>query len=570
MADNKGLSPEELKELQELEELDQLEALEKSGQLEKAEGVSAPQSALLGAQEGLTFGAASKLAGVAGALGGKFGGDVRPISEIYQEAQSEDKALREAAKEQNPASYIAGQLGGGVLMPVPGGAALKGLGAVEKTAAQGLIGGGLEAAGRTESLSELPGNVIKGAAVGGLAGGAVGRLGQLASRITEGARKGAGQLAVKATGATASQAEKFAPEAGKELLDRGIVSFGSTPEKIAQKAAGQMDEANAILDKSLSALTEKGAVVPKDQIISKLQQEAAALSQNPSKADVVRKLKTIMEDVAAGPDQIPLQLAEETKRGFQALSNFADPTGTMATKAAGRTYREGVEEAALAADPSIQQQFLQAKESYGLLAPIQEAAQKRALQQQQAPVGGLLDVGAVGVGLATGNPLAALISPAIRSQITKRAPSAAAVTLNLIPRTVDGIKAALPAIAQKSPQMALELESILKLPRENAAKALGQLVSQFPNEVEPSEYPSEFEGKLHSDEDRAAYKTKLDQELPPRERAKALSALNKDGTIAQRAPQVPVEPVTEQAPPKRVPSLSEMANRASTIKKREF
>lgn len=77
--------------------------------------VSALQGFGTGLQEGATFGFADELAGAAGALGGLSGGDVRPMSEIYQEARDEARAENARIREGAPVSSFVGNIAGGAI-----------------------------------------------------------------------------------------------------------------------------------------------------------------------------------------------------------------------------------------------------------------------------------------------------------------------------------------------------------------------------------------------------------------------------------------------------------------------
>src|SRR6185312_3328327 len=63
-----------------------------------------------------------------------------------------------------------------------------------------------------------------------------------ASNVAGDALKGfAEKKAIASTGATGAQAAKFAPNAGRELLDQGIVGFGNSQAQVANKAAAALE-----------------------------------------------------------------------------------------------------------------------------------------------------------------------------------------------------------------------------------------------------------------------------------------------------------------------------------------
>ncbi len=241
------------------------------------------------------------------------------------------------------------------------------------------------------------------------AGGQIaGKAIQAVPKIVSGAgnylKNSAEKLAENATGATRVQAEKFADGAGRELLDRGIVKFGDSAEQIAARSAKEIKAAEQGIDSSLKALDDAGAKVDVNTVVSNLESKIAQLKKDPSQADIVKKLEGIVLDITGtGESSITLNAAEKTKRGFNKMAkNWMNPEQGEAGKAAYLAYRDAVEESAKAADPAIAKTFTNSKKTFGLMAPIEEAASKRAAQLNQSPIGGFLDVtsGLVGGGVA--------------------------------------------------------------------------------------------------------------------------------------------------------------------------
>src|SRR5690606_24409579 len=71
--------------------------------------------------------------------------------------------------------------------------------------------------------------------------------------------------------------------------------------------------------------------------------------------------------------------------------------------------------------------FGQAKKTYGMLSPVQEAAEKRAAQQAQSPLGGFGDIVAGGLGMGAGGPVGAAKAVALKRLVMPRTASSAAV-----------------------------------------------------------------------------------------------------------------------------------------------
>jgi hypothetical protein len=272
-----------------------------------------------------------------------------------------------------------------------------------------------------------------------VAGGATKAL----SLVDDAVKGGAGKLgaaaekaAVRATGATGAQASKFAEDAGRELLDRNLVRFADSPQRVASRTGKALDAANAEIDSALKSLDAKGVKVDAEKISSVLQEKINALRADPSKADVAKILEGELDNVAKaakakGAPSVPVSEAEQIKRGYnRKAGNWMDPEKGQAGKEMYQTYRRAVEDAATAADPALAGKFKDAKDTYGLLAPIQEAAERRGLTTQQSPLGGLLDISTGGAGAMVGGPVGAVAAPIARRVVAPRLASSWAVTLD--------------------------------------------------------------------------------------------------------------------------------------------
>lgn len=356
---------------------------------------------------------------------------------------------------------IVGGIGGGILGAPAGPVGSVGAGALGYAGGKELsdilknrlLGDQATSVDPIEQAKRVGGNLTEGAAMemGGQATGSV--LGSLASKIGSKAGSVAEKLAVKATGATGKQAADFAPNAGRELLDRGLVRFGDSAENIAGRTEGAMDSANAAIDSALKSLDAKGVTASADNVVSELQNHIKNLQRDPSQAGVVKNLQGIVDDIIqTGESNVPVSAAETTKRGFnQGAGNWMDPQAGQANKKAYLAYRDEVERAAQAADPSVASQFKEGKDTYGLLSPIQEAAQKRGLQQNQSPLGGLGDWAAGGAGSVAGGGPGAAMGVAAKRFVAPRAASAGAVSADKISQAL--LKSPqMTALFQKNPQ----------------------------------------------------------------------------------------------------------------------
>lgn len=371
--------------------------------------------------------------------------DVENLKKAYYDAKNAE--LSEIQKDivQKPEESIAYDLVGGAVSPVS--KIGKGLSLVKQAA----IAGGLSGYGASEGGTAL--EDFWAATIGAATGGAIGKA---ASKLGSASSKAAEELAENATGATAVQASKFKDGAGRELLDKGIVSFLDSPENIAAKSDAAIKQAERTIDSALKALDKKGVVVSADKIAASLEEKIAKWSQDPSMAPVVRKLRSIVDDIYdTGRSNVKISEAEITKRGYNTIAkNWLDPDQGRAGKVAYLAYRDAVEEAAQVVDPKIAQSFIGAKKVYALMSPIREAAERRALQLNQSPIGGLLDVAAATTGTVAGGPAAGVgagaITAAGRRALAPRAASTAAVSLDLVSKMLSE-SSALSQIAAKNP-----------------------------------------------------------------------------------------------------------------------
>ena len=306
-------------------------------------------------------------------------------------------------------------------------------------AKQAALIGGITGFGGSESDS-VSGDIANTALGAGIGFG-VGKIGEkIAGKLTN----KAGDLAENAVGATATQAEKMKPDTGKELLKQGIVSYLDNPEAIAAKSDTVMRQAGRTIDKTLQALDKKGVEVNVDEIVSTLENKAQELSTNPAAADVVKKLNKIIKNIyAAGESKVPVSKAEIIKRSYGnsfPKNAWFNEAKSEAEKMAYLVYRDAVDNATQVIDPELAKEFIGAKKVYGMLKPVRDAAQRRAIQQNQSPVGGLLDVATAGATATTGNvgPIGQVVAAGARREMAPRLSSTLAKGMYDVAQDVAG------------------------------------------------------------------------------------------------------------------------------------
>lgn len=240
------------------------------------------------------------------------------------------------------------------------------------------------------------------------------------------------QFATNATGATGKQVSEFEPTAGRELLNRGLVKFGDSPSNIGSRVSAASNKTGQDIGNTLKELDAQGVTASADNVVSDLQNKISLLKLDPSQAPVVRKLQSMIDDIVeTGRSSVPISEGEITKRGYRkAAGNWMDPDAGAAGKEAYLSYMNEVENAANKANPELANKFIKDKETYGLLAPIKEATERRAATLQQTPLGGLGDISAATAGAVAGGPFGAIPAVVAKKVIFPRISSSSAVTSN--------------------------------------------------------------------------------------------------------------------------------------------
>lgn len=411
-----GLTPEEAQELAMLEQ-------ELSGSMSGSEAYAR--------------GVIQGLPGV-GTWADEIEGGIRSITgEDYKTERNKVREQYKQAQQQHPTKYMAG-----VMSPTLAMAPIKSI-PVLGTGISGVLGT-IEGAGASEeeSLSGISKDALMSGGLSAATAGIGNKLAQFSSKKISGLgnlfqSKGA-KWAENATGATAKQTEKFAENAGEELLSRGLVKFGDTPLKISKRVAAAESEAAKEIDLALAQLDASGVKASKENVIKALNEKIELLRDDSSKIDVIRKLEQSIDDikVSSGKGPKSLSATEQEKRGWGAkLKNaWQDEAKGESDKAVYLSFRDEVERAAQEANPQLAEKFKEGKETFGLLTPIQEAASRRAAQQTQSPWGGFLDVvsGAGGAAYSDDPLSGAALGVLGRRFIAPRVSSSSAVTINKI------------------------------------------------------------------------------------------------------------------------------------------
>lgn len=438
------------------------------GAAQSAQGAppSALESLLRGGVQGATLGFGDEIQGAGEAAYQKLVGDDggNSFSDLYGQDVDSARQANAAAQAAHPYLYGAGNVAGGLATGVATSGlapAIEGVTGLGATASRVLTGAGMGALsgigyGNGQSINNSAQQALEGALVGG--GLSAAFEGAANAMDPDALSASANKFATNATGATGVQVSRFDPDAGQELLSRGIVGFGDTQADIAKKATDALDQSRQGISDSLNALDAAGASpISKDDVVKYLQDKLGDLSNSPAQAGTAKQIQSVIGDFENGPDSYTLNGLENEKRLFQDRPNWNDPAMSDANIQVSDALRQLVEDKATSIDPTLSAQFQDAKADYGLLKPIQEAAQRRANVTQQSPYGGFMDTAAVTGGVATGHPLAAIAAPIARRVLAPRIGSSVASALNTASNAVSTIgdvgAQALNSVVQTNPEL---------------------------------------------------------------------------------------------------------------------
>lgn len=399
---------------------------EKDGFLPK-KAISRIESGLRGAAQGASMGFADEITGGLEASKDFLTGDAElaDLASQYEKRRDESRQNYKMSEQANPGTYMAGNVAGSLatIPLMPASAATAG-GRILQAATTGAVTG----YGANENRDKILQDMALGGAVGGVAGGAAEGISKAIRASADPMRELAKRAQVQATGATRVQAEAFRPEAGAFMLDEGLSGFGQSQAGLAEKLK---QASKAELDNMLSSAkqaSEAGDTVDVNAIVANLENKISELKSQHGNSKLVKELQRYVDDMyETGQGIITPEAAEAAKRLFREGVDYKDKIADKAQKIVSKEFQTATEKSIT--DKETLRKFLEAKNRYGIIAAPQKAAQKRALQLQQAPVGGLLDTATAAAASPAGIP-AQLGAMAGRRIISPRVPATIAYTLD--------------------------------------------------------------------------------------------------------------------------------------------
>lgn len=439
--------------------------------------ISGLESAGRGIAQGASLGFADEIVGGAeAAFNAAKNLDLSNLEEDYLKSRDESRQNFKAAKEANPAAYVGGQLGGSLATSfIPG----LGAGGLAKTALTAAGLGAATAVGEEESgnLADLGASALKGGAIGGT-GGVLGYgIGKMAPKLRDylaGKSKNlARYMALNSTGATGKELQKMKPETADYLLENNIVGFFDDAESIARKAGNKVDEVFSPVN---SIMDDPNLQVSTNELKNKIISKSGELSKNEALTDVANALKNKADDL---PSQFTLDETtldpmenfrhikdiENIKRDFgDKIKNWVDPSSARTNKELYDIYKNTVESTLEKASASGNELFKKAKDAYGILSPVQEAAINRAAQQKASQVGGFLDVAS---GIFAGEPATGAATAVGRRLFAPRVASSSAVLADSMSKMLQSGKLskfsnALNSALSRGPQAVIATDYLLQ------------------------------------------------------------------------------------------------------------
>lgn len=215
------------------------------------QGITQGESFARGVAQGASLGFADEVSGGVEALWQKAQGNPTEFGKLYALYRDQSRENFKKAKDENPGSFLSGEIGGGIATAfVPGVAAAKGAKLANIAARAAGVGA---ASGAGYSEGETPLEVAKdtaiGATVGGITAAAAPYAGKALSAIGNKSKDLAEKFGARAIGVERATAKKLGDEnikeVGRHAIDNLISPLASTDDLIARNEAIKTASMNA-------------------------------------------------------------------------------------------------------------------------------------------------------------------------------------------------------------------------------------------------------------------------------------------------------------------------------------
>ncbi len=285
---------------------------------------SAFDSAITGAAQGATLGLADELAGAIGGVGDYISqGGKLDLEDYYKIRRDLVRKEDEKARESNPKSFMAGNIGGGLATAmVPGlGALNAGKGATLATqVGKGALQGGISGAGysNSEDSKEILEDAAIGAGIGGALPIALKGVGMAANKIDD-----ITGISDK-TKSVGNYIKDKIPSA-KTILKKGGKIFANVDEDVTDDYLQRADDINA------SEATIEGLKGDVDKVIASTRDNVgkAKDSLKVAEENAVRGLENkdstaIREGITGGIDKLKQKVIAGSNKAYQSLDELGD------------------------------------------------------------------------------------------------------------------------------------------------------------------------------------------------------------------------------------------------------
>lgn len=443
--------------------------------------------------------------------------------EVYRQARDEGRAEKDNAREQQPAAFFTGEIGGALLTtPLTGGAGNVRAGAsaagvvgnaLLRRAGRAALSGGLQGAlaGLGNSDADLTrdeyGRAVGDSTRAGVTGALLAstvlrgseelapRLARLADRLPDAMRRFAEERAVKAAGPVFRDVEQLsrAPGGvhgtGRALLDDAVVTADASLDDIAERSYNQAQRAVEGIDDGITqfdSLANRGERVRPALVAEDIQQQVArprlqgpatgreAGNAAQAEADVLREMGG--RDGAKG---LSFFKAEQHRRALDRGINWKVPEWKGRNEAlmevrgvlddAVTRQAEGI--STRVGNPDLIRNWLASKQAYATYRPILDIAERRASRNLANRLVSPSDHAAGGIAALVraeqgGNPVAAGLGGMVANHIARmRGNQLAAAGADFVADAADGL---VPTFAGRTVQGLAQLPASAAVAAERA------------------------------------------------------------------------------------------------------
>lgn len=430
--------------------------------IERSDKNTGKSSALRGAAQGATFGFADEISGAAEALWEKAKGDPALFGRLYEKYRDESRAEFKRAKEENPKSFLAGEVTGAI-----GTALVPGLGGASAAKLAGI--GAATGLGNSEA-EDVEGIAID-TAIGGAAGLALGKAGEYAGKaltkvghkVGEKTGEWANKAAARALGAERGTIKKIGQDrvmdAGEYALKNKLLSPLTNVDDIITKnesaKAGAMAARKAAYDK----IDDAGASTFNPLEVA-TEVEKKVLGGKNLAYDDVKELSKVLEPqlsniLSRGDGNISMATAQELVESLGKKAKFDASRSTVQNQVAKDVYhivRDAINKSASEGSEKVKVSGIKsaiegANKQYSLGKVAGDLLKNKQAREQGNNFIGLTDIitgsGALGYGGMTGDWETAAALVVAKKTLQKYGAQNAALGLDKISK-----------ILLKSPQLA--------------------------------------------------------------------------------------------------------------------